>query len=40
MVNIKDKYKNIFLIERGVSGQKTKRITVFFLLEKDEDIRI
>lgn len=37
-MNIKDKYHDIFLVERTVEDQKTKRITLFFLLKKQKDV--
>jgi len=35
-VNIKEKYNDIFLVERNIDGQQTKRVTVFYLLGKDK----
>ncbi len=37
-MSIKDKYSDIFLVERGVEYQKIKKITVFFLLSLQKDI--
>lgn len=35
-MNIKEKYNDIFLVERNIDGQQTKRVTVFYLLGKDK----
>jgi len=36
-MNIKEKYKNIFLVERKKSDQQTRRLTAFYLIGKDKD---